>query len=56
MDGSVRVWDVPSGLCLQTMAMGAPVTSLSLSPTLDVLATTHANKRGVFAFIQQRTP
>lgn len=53
LDGTVRVWDVPAGQCLQAMAMGSPVTSLSLSPGRDLLATTHAHKRGVFLWSNQ---
>jgi hypothetical protein len=53
LDATVRVWDIPAGMCLQAMAMGAPVTCLSLSPARDLLATTHVNKRGVFLWSNQ---
>lgn len=53
LDGCVRVWDIPAGQCLQAMAMGSPVTSLSLSPARDLLATTHVHKRGVFLWSNQ---
>jgi U3 small nucleolar RNA-associated protein 21 len=54
MDGALRVWDLPSGACAQAMAVaGPPVTSLSLSPALDLLATAHANRRGVFLWANQ---
>ncbi|GBF88408.1 hypothetical protein Rsub_01120 [Raphidocelis subcapitata] len=53
LDSTVRVWDVPAGVCLQAMALGAPVTCLSLSPGRDLLATTHANRRGVFLWSNQ---
>jgi U3 small nucleolar RNA-associated protein 21 len=54
MDGAVRVWDLPSGACVQAMAVaGPPVTALSLSPALDLLATAHANRRGVFLWANQ---
>lgn len=53
LDGCVRVWDVPAGLCLQALALGSPVTCLSLSPAKDLLATTHAHKRGVFLWSNQ---
>ncbi|KAI8469981.1 MAG: WD40-repeat-containing domain protein [Monoraphidium minutum] len=53
LDGTVRVWDIPAGTCLQAMAMGSPVTCLSLSPGRDLLATTHAHKRGVFLWANQ---
>lgn len=53
MDNTVRVWDIPAGLCLQAMSLGSPVTSLSLSDTGDLLATTHVHKRGVFLWSNQ---
>jgi U3 small nucleolar RNA-associated protein 21 len=54
MDGALRVWDLPSGACAQAMAIaGPPVTALSLSPALDLLATAHANRRGVFLWANQ---
>jgi hypothetical protein len=37
----------------QVMHMGTPVTSLSLSVTQDLLATSHINKRGVFLWSNQ---
>jgi U3 small nucleolar RNA-associated protein 21 len=53
MDNTLRVWDIPAGLCLQAMSLGSPVTSLSLSDTGDLLATTHVHKRGVFLWSNQ---
>ena len=54
MDGALRVWDLPSGACVQAMAVaGPPVTALSLSPALDLLATAHAGRRGVFLWANQ---
>ena len=47
LDGTLRVWDVPSATCLQAMAMGAPVTALSLSPGMELLATAHVGQRGI---------
>lgn len=45
MDGLVRVWDVPSARLLQSLRVGEPVTSLSLSPGSELLATSHVGKR-----------
>ena len=49
-DGAVLVWDVPAARLLQTMRMSAdsPVVGLSLSPTMDMLATVHEGRRGVY--------
>ncbi len=33
--------------------MGSPVTALSLSPAMDMLATTHANRRGIYLWSNQ---
>ncbi|EIE21950.1 WD40 repeat-like protein [Coccomyxa subellipsoidea C-169] len=45
LDGTVRAWDVPSSMCLQA---STPVTALSLSPAMDMLATAHVNRRGIY--------
>ena len=52
-DGAVRVWDVPAARLLQTLRFGDghganAVTGMSLSPSMDMLATTHEGKRGVY--------
>jgi len=49
-DGAVRVWDVPAATLLQTMRMSgdARVVAMSLSPTMDLLATVHEGRRGVY--------
>ena len=33
---------------MKVLRLGAPVTALSLSPALDMLATTHVNRRGIY--------
>lgn len=38
---------------LQVMRLGAPVTSLSLGPAQDLLATSHVGKRGVYLWSNQ---
>ncbi|MEW5318032.1 MAG: hypothetical protein WDW38_009286 [Sanguina aurantia] len=53
MDGTLRVWDVPASNCIQVLQLGAPVTSLSLSPSQDMLATTHINRRGIYLWSNQ---
>ena len=53
MDATVRVWDLPQGRCIDWFAVKKPVTSLSLSPTRDFLATTHVEDVGIYMV---RTP
>jgi U3 small nucleolar RNA-associated protein 21 len=53
LDGSILVLDVPAGAPLQRLLLGAPVASLSLSPTGDLLATAHAGRRGVCLWSNQ---
>ncbi|RMZ56081.1 hypothetical protein APUTEX25_004505 [Auxenochlorella protothecoides] len=47
MDGTLRVWDIPGSQLLQVLDMGGVVTSLSLSPAQDLLATTGQGSRGI---------
>jgi U3 small nucleolar RNA-associated protein 21 len=35
------------------MAMGTPVVSLSLSPAMEMLATAHVNRRGIYLWANQ---
>ena len=49
---------VPSGAergdtSMQVMAMGTPVVSLSLSPAMEMLATAHINRRGIYLWANQ---
>ena len=37
----------------QVLRLGAPVTALSLSPSLDMLATCHTNRKGVYLWANQ---
>ncbi|DBB09195.1 TPA: hypothetical protein ACH3X3_007787 [Trebouxia sp. C0006] len=48
MDGTVRVWDIPAACCLQVVKLGSPVTGVQLSPSQDLLATTHVKRRGIY--------
>lgn len=48
MDGTVRVWDVISAKQLDAMHVDEAVTSLSLSPSMDMLATTHVGHNGIY--------
>jgi len=48
LDGSLRVFDLPSGTLLQAMRLGdAPVTAFALAPDMAFLATAHRGQRCV---------
>ena len=47
LDGTVRVWDVPTNTCVDWLGFRTPPTSLTVSPTGEFLATTHAGKLGI---------
>jgi U3 small nucleolar RNA-associated protein 21 len=51
--GHLRVWDLPSGHCIDWVKMHSPITSLSFSPRTDFLATTHVDSRGIFLWANQ---
>lgn len=48
MDGSLRIWDVMLARQIGLIEVDVPITALSLSPNMDVLATTHVDKNGVY--------
>lgn len=48
MDQTVRVWDVVAAKPLDAMHVDAAVTALSLSPNMDMLATAHVNRNGIY--------
>jgi U3 small nucleolar RNA-associated protein 21 len=47
LDGTIRVWDVPTNTCIDWLGFDTPPTSLTVSPTGEYLATTHAGKLGI---------
>lgn len=52
-DASVRVWDLPTGHCVDWVIMPSPVVSLTMSPRGDFLATSHVDSRGIFLWANQ---
>jgi U3 small nucleolar RNA-associated protein 21 len=52
-DASLRVWDLPTGHCVDWVIMPSPVVSLSMSPRGDFLATSHVDSRGIFLWANQ---
>ncbi|KAL6557568.1 hypothetical protein OROMI_017918 [Orobanche minor] len=53
MDGTVRIWDVLLARQLDAIHVDVSVTALSLSPNMDVLATTHVDQNGVYLWVNQ---
>ncbi|KAE9246299.1 hypothetical protein PF004_g4861 [Phytophthora fragariae] len=47
-DASLRVWDIPTGKCVDWLRFHKPVTGLAVSPTGEFLATTHVGHVGIF--------
>ncbi len=47
MDGSIRVWDVPTSTCVDWMTFASAPTSLALSTTGEFLATSHLGSLGI---------
>jgi U3 small nucleolar RNA-associated protein 21 len=48
LDSSIRVWDLPTGFCIDAFLVDSIVTSLSFSPNGDFLATAHVDNVGIF--------
>lgn len=47
-DASLRVWDLPTGKCVDWVKFHKPVTGLAVSPTGEFLATTHVGHVGIY--------
>ena len=47
LDGTIRVWDVPTNTCVDWLGFTTPPTSLTVSPTGEYVATTHTGKLGI---------
>jgi len=44
----VRIWDLPSGRCVDWFKTEMPVTSMDFSPRSDFLATSHVDSNGIY--------
>lgn len=53
MKGDVRVWDMPTGRCIDWLRFAAPATTVNISPTGEFLATTHADTLGVSLWLNR---
>lgn len=53
MDGTLRIWDIILARQIDAIQVDVPITALSLSPNMDVLATTHVDQNGVYLWVNQ---
>ncbi|OMO58024.1 hypothetical protein COLO4_34912 [Corchorus olitorius] len=53
MDGSLRIWDVVLARQIDAIRVDVSITALSLSPNMDVLATTHVDQNGVYLWVNR---
>ena len=47
LDGSIRIYDLPTGRCVNWLSFNNVPTSITLSPTGEFLATSHRGKKGL---------
>lgn len=53
MDGSLRIWDIVLARQIDATYVDVAISALSLSPNMDVLATTHVGQNGVYLWVNQ---
>ncbi|XP_056174804.1 U3 small nucleolar RNA-associated protein 21 homolog [Syzygium oleosum] len=53
MDGSLRIWDIILARQVDAVYVDVSITALSLSPNMDILATTHVDQNGVYLWVNQ---
>lgn len=46
-DATLRVWDLPTGKCVDWLKFAKPVTSVTVSPSGEFLATSHQDRVGL---------
>ncbi|XP_073143979.1 U3 small nucleolar RNA-associated protein 21 homolog [Henckelia pumila] len=51
MDGTLRIWDVILAKQIDAVHVDIPVTALSLSPNMDILATAHVDQTGIYLWV-----
>jgi len=52
-DGSIRVWDIPSGALIDCFRFSHSVTSIAVSPDSSFFATTHAESLGIYLWVNR---
>ena len=53
MDGTGRVWDLPTGHCVDWVEFDSPAVSVDLSPASDMMATSHVGDLGIYLWVNK---
>jgi len=53
LDATTRVWDLPTGQCVDYFCFPSPVTSMDFSPAGDMLATSHVEDLGIYLWVNK---
>ncbi|XP_047321422.1 U3 small nucleolar RNA-associated protein 21 homolog [Impatiens glandulifera] len=53
MDGTLRIWDIILARQIDAIRVDVSITALSLSPNMDILATSHVDQNGVYLWANQ---
>jgi len=53
LDRTGRVWDLPTGQCVDYVQFDTPATSVDLSPASDMMATSHVGDLGIYLWINK---
>ena len=53
LDGTGKVWDLPSGHCVDWVEFDSPAVSVDLSPTSDLMATAHVGDLGIYLWVNK---
>jgi hypothetical protein len=53
LDGTMRVWDMPTGRCLSWLSFDSPVLSMAMSHSGEYLSLTQAGKEGIYMYVDR---
>ncbi|KAK7271798.1 hypothetical protein RJT34_27998 [Clitoria ternatea] len=53
MDGTLRIWDVILARQIDAIHVDVPITALSLSPNMDILATAVVDQNGIYLWVNK---
>ncbi|KAK7286622.1 hypothetical protein RJT34_21751 [Clitoria ternatea] len=53
MDGTLRIWDVILARQIDVIHVDVPITALSLSPNMDILATAVLDQNGIYLWVNK---